>query len=782
MKLSVDKNLITNLVQRLDSKLITNENLRKFHLVWVKGDSIPYLGQLCMQSIRNHNPEIDVILHYTNPELINNEDIKRLVKEYNIICNKVNVIDSIENVDITRVTAQSDIIRLLVVYLYGGIYVDTDMIILKNFESLFEKFELCSQNILLGREVHRSHKLVINNGMIMGKKSSDIIGVWLNNISLTYKEKNGWSEHGVELITKLYPIFSKEIILFDSKFFHPFPFWKIEKMLQSNKNYKYLCDCFLIHLFNNSCKSLFEKLEISKKDYIKDNSNLFTKIINYGINYQSLETKLSNTNIDKNLKYDPYNTVHFVNFNNVSEFGNINTNCIRSLRYHNPDIDIVFHTNNANLIPLNIIQELSININLITFENIEISKDDIRFYILYLYGGMIYDNDIITLQSLKPIFDTLKDYPEKIICCKEKHIKDFYINDGMLVSVPKNKIVRELIFIKNSNNYCKKLKFFTTKFPDSFIILSELNFNPINFYQAKELLNSNLSEKEIFELLRSSYGVNLFAKSTKEIFDTLDLNSNTLLAKLVKFGIGNDNLYKSSPLNQEIHYINLKKRPERNLFFIATWNRIFDRITRFDAVLTQGKINGCGKSHHTIVQNSIEHGSVYTIVLEDDAIPVYNFIEKFEPILDYAKTNYTDFDLITLASPTLVNLKNKTCYAKTINENLISIDNCSSSHFIIYSKTILPFFDRFYNLLFHNKTKETNQDWFFNLQSDLRKMITVEFLSFQYFGFFSDVVAANRESDFFSNGEKQLEVIKEKLYNKEDGNLFNFIDKKIISF
>lgn len=779
MKLTFNKDLIEDLVQRLDSKLETSENLRKFHLVWVKGDSIPYLAELCIQSIRNHNPEVDIILHYTNPELINDEVIKRLVKEYGLVCNKVNTIDNIENIEITRVTAQSDIIRLLVVYLYGGIYVDTDMIILKNFESLFEKFEYCSQNILLGREVHRSHKLVINNGMIMGKKSSNVIGVWLNNISSHYKDKNGWSEHGVELITKIYSMFNKEIFLFDSRYFHPFPFWKIEKTLQSHKTYKYLHECYLVHMFNSSCKSLFEKLENFKKDYLKDNNNLFTKIVNYGINYQSLETKLSNINIDKNLNYDPYNTVHFVNFDNRPEFGNINTNCIRSLRYHNPDINIVFHTNNANLIPLNIIEELSININLITFENMMLDKDDIRFYILYLYGGMIYDNDIITLQSLNPIFDTLKDYPEKIICCKEKHIKDFYINDGVIVSIPKNKIIKELIFMENSNNYCKKLKFFNTKFPDSFITLCELNFNPINFYQAKEILNSNLSEKEIFDLLKSSYGVNLFAKSTKELFDTLDLNSNTLLARLIKLGVGIESLYKSNLLNQEIHYINLKKRPERNLFFIATWNRIFTKINRFDAVLTQGKINGCGKSHHTIVQNSKDS---YIIVLEDDAIPVYNFIEKFEPILDYAKTNYKDFDLITLASPTLLNLKNKTCYAKNVNENLISIDNCSSSHFIIYSKTILPFFDRFYNLLFHNKTKETNQDWFFNLQSDLRKMITSEFLSYQYFGFFSDVVAADRESDFFSNGEKQLEVIKEKLYNKEDGNLFKFIDKKIISF
>ena len=778
MKLTIDNTLINKLITILDSKIETSENLRKFHLVWVKGNSIPYLAELCIQSIRNHNPEYDIILHYTNPELINNDVIKNLMKEYGLICNKVNVIDNIENVNITRVTAQSDIIRLLVVYLYGGIYIDTDMIILKNFESLFEKFELCSQNILLGREVHKSHKLMINNGMIMGKKSSNVIGIWLNNISSSYKV-DGWSEHGVELITKMYPIFRKEIFLFDSKYFHPFPYWKIEKILQSDKNYKYLCDCFLVHMFNSSCKSLFEKLENFKKDYLKDNNNLFSKIVNYGINYQSLETKLSNINFDKNLNYDPYNTVHFVNFDNVSKFGNINTNCIRSLRYHNPDINIVFHTNNANLIPLNIIQELSISINLITFENMMLDKDDIRFYILYQYGGMIYDNDIITLQSLKPIFDSLKDYPEKIICCKEKHIKDFYINDGMIASIPKNKIIKDLMFMENSKNYCKKLKFFSTKFPESFIILSELNFNPINFYEAKELLNSNLSEKDIFELLRSSYGVNLFAKSTKEIFDTLDLSSNTLLSKVIKFGVGIDNLYKSSLLNQEIHYINLKKRPERNLFFIATWNRIFNKITRFDAVLTQGKINGCGKSHHTIVQNSKEN---YTIVLEDDAVPVYNFIEKFEPILNYTSVNYTEFDLITLASPTLVNLKNKTCYAKALNENLISIDNCSSSHFIIYSKTILPFFDRFYNLLFHNKTKETNQDWFFNLQSDLRKMISSEFLSFQYFGFFSDVVAANRESDFFSNGEKQLEVIKEKLSSGEKGNLFKFIDKRIISF
>jgi hypothetical protein len=94
MKLNIDKELIDNLVQRLDSKLVTNEDLRKFHLVWVKGDSIPYLAELCVESIRNHNPDYDIILHYTNPELINNDVVKKLIKEYNIVCNKVNVIDN----------------------------------------------------------------------------------------------------------------------------------------------------------------------------------------------------------------------------------------------------------------------------------------------------------------------------------------------------------------------------------------------------------------------------------------------------------------------------------------------------------------------------------------------------------------------------------------------------------------------------------------------------------------------------------------------------------------
>jgi hypothetical protein len=52
-------------------------------------------------------------------------------------------------------------------------------------------------------------------------------------------------------------------------------------------------------------------------------------------------------------------------------------------------------------------------------------------------------------------------------------------------------------------------------------------------------------------LLKSSFAVNLFAKSTKEIFNDLDLNGNTLLANIIKYGVGIESFYKQPQIEQE---------------------------------------------------------------------------------------------------------------------------------------------------------------------------------------------------------------------------------------
>lgn len=164
--------------------------------------------------------------------------------------------------------------------------------------------------------------------------------------------------------------------------------------------------------------------------------------------------------------------------------------------------------------------------------------------------------------------------------------------------------------------------------------------------------------------------------------------------------------------------------------------------------------------------------------MEDDAIPTKEFLSKFPDILAYVKENTSEFDLFTLATPTILDKKKKTLICRKISDSILKISNCSSSHFIIYTPSILPFFDKFYHEIETGKTKEFNQDWYFNLELNIRKMVCYPFLSLQYFGFMSDVVNSSREENFFVCGEKQVEIV---MNHSKDINMYSLIPAKYIT-
>jgi hypothetical protein len=429
---------------------------------------------------------------------------------------------------------------------------------------------------------------------------------------------------------------------------------------------------------------------------------------------------------------EPSDTSKSINLIILNEIVPLHYKCFESIRFHNPSIDInIFYTSNV-IFDENTINNL--NIKLYSFIILKkVNNEVIIKNMFQKFGGLFISEDVICIQSLQPLFDVF-DYQ----CNQNSEL--YYEKDSFFVSLLNSKSE------KIENRYK----------------LSELNFNP---YSLKELMEGNINN--LIEKTQSSFGVNIYTRK---------IESNDLISSLINLGCGKIKLIEN-PIDQEINYINLFKRPERNLFFIATWSKYFAKINRFNAVITQGNINGCGKSHETIVRNS---ESNITIVLEDDAIPTKDFMNIFPNVLSFAK-EYQNFDLLTLASPTLLNLSKKEFFTKKITPYILSIENCSSSHFIIYRKSILPYFDKFYEGLKNGSIRETNQDWYFNTTKEIRKLVSYPFLSLQYFGFVSDVVENTiRNNDFFSCGEYQLEIAANNSNYEKYLNLFKLIPKNKI--
>ena len=183
---------------------------------------------------------------------------------------EINVIEpptEIFNKPITQQAHKSDVIRLQVLIEHGGIYVDTDTIFVKSFESLLDnKFVLGQQNIN-GSEGLCPAVILSEPNSVFGQR-------WL----LGFKDSFGggppgsdtWCTHSV-----IYPFWlSKQIPVNHEAFFWPLYHQShIEAMFEQKQNFP---NAFSHHLWESSGKKYLENLT---EEIILNTDTTFTNLV-----------------------------------------------------------------------------------------------------------------------------------------------------------------------------------------------------------------------------------------------------------------------------------------------------------------------------------------------------------------------------------------------------------------------------------------------------------------------------------------------------------------------
>lgn len=133
---------------------------------YVKECTLSPFSELCLVSNVLHNKDVGTITLYTNRPF-EFQTFKKLADYV-----KVESVDSDVLVDALEILKEakkkfkpahlSDILRFTYLYRYGGIYLDTDIIVLKTFQPLFEM----PHDLILASE----SKQKINNGLIIANK------------------------------------------------------------------------------------------------------------------------------------------------------------------------------------------------------------------------------------------------------------------------------------------------------------------------------------------------------------------------------------------------------------------------------------------------------------------------------------------------------------------------------------------------------------------------------------------------------------------------------------
>ncbi|GGA88959.1 glycosyl transferase [Flavobacterium palustre] len=230
------------------------------HYCWYGGKSKPKLVKKCIASWKEHLPDYEIIEWNEKNTDLSHPFVK-------------------ESYSQKKWAFVADFIRLKILYEHGGIYLDTDMMILKSLN------ELLSCNCFLGAEETK----IVSGGIIGAIKNQPFIKGCLANYNLINNDsKINFNEmvipklltntyekiYGVSLFDKI--IEKNNLVIYPPSYFYPLP--NIEK--KDIKNYKDYIQksTYAIHLWNASWVEYDEFYYLRNKKYFLAFRMMFKKI------------------------------------------------------------------------------------------------------------------------------------------------------------------------------------------------------------------------------------------------------------------------------------------------------------------------------------------------------------------------------------------------------------------------------------------------------------------------------------------------------------------------
>ena len=214
------------------------------HLIYFKEREFALYYYVCIMSMIENMAGYKFIM-YNDIEPEGNQYWDLLKQNSAIEIKKYPRPTTFDGLNIYHVQYAADITRLVLLYEYGGIYMDLDMLILKNFDHLLTK-----------NDVYISYEGAINgsliNSILISKPKNEFIKIWLDSFKTGLRMEK-WAYHIAAqnkyiLDKNKHYLIKYKIELMDSKFF--FNFKWVEKNKFENIKQHITDEMYGIHLFD----------------------------------------------------------------------------------------------------------------------------------------------------------------------------------------------------------------------------------------------------------------------------------------------------------------------------------------------------------------------------------------------------------------------------------------------------------------------------------------------------------------------------------------------------
>jgi len=197
-------------------------NSKSFHFVWVKGHrTYSIIQYLAVRAALNINPGYQLFI-YNDEEPVNNKWWE-LTKLHAIILH-IKPPKIINGKNIPYAQHIADIMRICIIYEFGGIYIDADLLMVKPLETLLSSIQN-KTDLVMCKETDDK----IWNGFIAaGEPRNYFLERWIKEYETKYGDEIGgcwWAGLSVETPMRLYKESANDLRLLDTPNFLPFSFY-----------------------------------------------------------------------------------------------------------------------------------------------------------------------------------------------------------------------------------------------------------------------------------------------------------------------------------------------------------------------------------------------------------------------------------------------------------------------------------------------------------------------------------------------------------------------------